>query len=119
MLKTLLATAGLSLSMLLVPIGTNGPHSTFGGVGVAPANALELEVDVDGDDGDADDDDGDRGRISCGRGKRIVEQAGYRRVRVRSCDGRIYRYSGRRHGDTFTIGVHSRRGRIVFERESD
>jgi hypothetical protein len=117
MLKTLLATASLSLAMLLMPI-SYGPIQAVGSAGLSPALAdVDVEIEIGDDD---DDDDDDRGRrISCRRGERIVERAGFRRVRPRDCNGRVYRYTGRRRGDTFLIGVHSRRGRIVFVREID
>jgi hypothetical protein len=120
MLKTLLATASLSLAMLLMPI-SYGPIQPIGSAGISPALAdIDVEIGVgDDDDDDGGFDDDDRGRISCSRGERIVRRAGFHRVRARDCNGRIYRYTGRRHGDTFLIGVHSRRGSIQFVREID
>jgi hypothetical protein len=104
--------------MLLMPV-SYGPIQVVGSAGLSPALAdVDVEVDIGGDDDDDFDDD-DRGRISCYRGRRIVRNAGFHRVRPRDCSGRIYRYIGRRHGDTFIIGVHSRRARIVFVREID
>lgn len=52
------------------------------------------------------------GRVSCGEGRHIVAER-YNRVRVVECNGRIYTYLGRRHGDTFRIMLNSRSGRIV------
>ena len=118
MLKTLLATAGLALAMLLMPV-SYGPIKAVGSAGLSPALA-DVDVDIDLGGGDDDDfDDDDRGRISCHRGRRIVENAGFHRVRPRDCGGRVYRYIARRHGDTFIVGVHAWRARIVFVREID
>jgi hypothetical protein len=125
MLKALIATAALSLAMLVLPLGTYGPITTHGLAGYSPAFAAakkkksDIDIDIQIGDDDDDDDDDDRRRISCHRGKRIVERAGFRRVRPRDCNGRVYRYIARKRGDTFVIGVHSRRGRIVFVREID
>lgn len=119
MLKTLLATASLSLAMLVMPV-SYGPLKPVGSAGISPALAdIDVEIGIGDDDDDRFDDDDDRGRISCHRGRRIVENAGFRRVRPRDCGGRIYRYIARRHGDTFIVGVHSWRARIVFVREID
>jgi hypothetical protein len=133
MLKTLLASASLSFAFLLLPLGSVSPISTIGAAGLSSAHAIEIGIDLGGDDdgptigiggdddddgpdaGDDDDDDGDRG-ISCQRGKRIVENAGFRNVRARDCNGKNYRYTGRRKGDNFEIRVNSRNGRIVSVR---
>lgn len=50
--------------------------------------------------------------ISCGQGRNIVRNSGYRRVRVIDCSGRKFTYSGTRHGEVFGVVVN-RRGRIV------
>lgn len=52
-------------------------------------------------------------RVSCGEGRLIVRDRGFRRVRTVECRGRTYTYLGRRHGDTFRVLVSSRTGRIV------
>jgi hypothetical protein len=74
-------------------------------VATAPAKAgVNIDVNILG---------GGKGRISCRRGERIVENAGWRRVEPRNCSGRNYSYSGRRGGDRWIIIVDSRRARIV------
>jgi hypothetical protein len=52
-------------------------------------------------------------RVSCGEGRAIVRDHGFRRVRTMECRGRTFTYLGRRHGDTFKVLVSSRTGRIV------
>ncbi len=52
-------------------------------------------------------------RVSCGEGRLIVRDRGFRRVRTVECRGRTYTYLGRRHGDSFRVLVSSRTGRIV------
>jgi hypothetical protein len=52
-------------------------------------------------------------RISCGEGRAIVRDRGFRRVRTVECRGRTYTYLGRRQGDRFRVFVSSRSGRIV------
>jgi hypothetical protein len=138
MLKTLLASASLSLALLFLPLGSIGPITPLGSAGLSTAHAIDIGVEIGGDedeggvgielgggdddddgagaDDDDDDDGGNRG-ISCRRGKRIVENAGFRRVQVRDCKGRNFRYTGRKRGDTFEIRVNSRNGRIVSVRE--
>ena len=54
-----------------------------------------------------------KGGITCGQGRRIVERRGFRNVRARSCQGRIFVYSGRRRGDIHRIEVRRRDGRII------
>ena len=86
MLKTLLASASLSLALLFLPLGSFGPITTLGGAGLAPAHAIDIGVEIGGGDDDEDgggvsielggddedgadddDDDGDRRGISCQR----------------------------------------------------
>jgi hypothetical protein len=95
MIKMMMAAAGLSLGLLMMPVAT------------PPAKALDIDINIGGK----------KKQISCRRGADIVEDAGFRRVRPRNCDGRNYRYTGRRHGDNFLIVVDSRRARIVDVRE--
>jgi hypothetical protein len=139
MMKTLLASASLALAFLLMPSGAFGPVTTFGTAGLSPAHAIDIGVEVGGGDddedgptigigigggddeddgdsagGDDDDDDGPKA-ISCQRGKHVVENAGFRRVRTRDCTGKNYRYYGRKKGDEFEIAV-SRFGRILSVR---
>ena len=57
-----------------------------------------------------------RGGITCGQGRRIVERRGFRNVRVRSCQGRIFVYSGRRRGGDHRIEVRRRDGQIISVR---
>jgi hypothetical protein len=142
MLKTLLTSASLSLALLFLPVGSFGPVTTIGAAGLSPAGAIDIGIELGGDeddgptigvgvgggddedeggddDGDSadgdDDDDGGEKAISCQSGKRVVERAGYRSVRVRECTGKNYRYTGRKKGDSFEIVV-SRFGRIVSVR---
>jgi hypothetical protein len=104
MMKSLLAAAGLSLIMLAMPVGHLG-GLPGGLVGSSPALAdIDVEINLELKK---------HGKISCRRGERIVERAGFRRVRARDCSGRRYIYTGRRHGDQFRIRVDSRRARIV------
>jgi hypothetical protein len=95
MIRMMMAAGGLALGLLMMPVAT------------APAQAgIEIDLNMGG-----------KGRISCYRGKRIVENAGFRRVQTRSCGGRNFRYTARRRGDSFVVVVDSRRGRIVDVRE--
>lgn len=94
MIKMMIAAAGLSLGLLMMPVAT------------APAKAgINIDIDIGG-----------KKQISCGRGRRLVEDYGYRRVQPRNCNGRYYKYIGRRRGDTWIITVDSRRARVVDER---
>ena len=94
MIKMMMAAAGLSIGLLMMPVAT------------APAKAgVDIDINIDG---------GYKGRISCGRGARIVQNAGYWDVRARNCGGRYYSYFGRRNkGRTFIITVDSRRAYIT------
>ena len=56
-------------------------------------------------------------RVSCGQGRRIVDDSGYNRVRTIECGGGTFTYMGRRNGDTFKIFLNSRSGRIVGRQE--
>jgi hypothetical protein len=96
MIKMMMAAAGLSLGLLMMPVAT------------PPAKALDIDINIGGKK---------KKEISCRRGQELVEDAGFRRVRARNCDGRNYRYTGRRRGDNFLIVVDSRRARIVDVRE--
>jgi hypothetical protein len=92
MFKMMMAAAGLSLGLLMMPVATT-----------TPANAgINIDIDIGG-----------KKQISCGRGRRLVEDYGFRRVQARNCSGRYYKYFGRRRGDTFVITVDSRRARVV------
>jgi hypothetical protein len=55
-------------------------------------------------------------RISCGEGRELLLDRGFRRVRTFECRGRIYTYFARRYGDAFRIQVNARTGRIVSVR---
>ncbi len=91
MIKMMMAAAGLSIGLMMLPVAT------------APAQAgVNIDINIGG-----------RGGISCRRGAYIVENRGFRRVRIRNCGGRFHQYIGRRHGDTFLVTVDARRGRIV------
>ena len=107
MMKSVLAAAGVSLVMLALPVNHSGGGSPAGLFGATAALA-DVDIDVD-----INLEIKKYGKISCRRGERIVERAGFRRVRPRDCRGRTYVYIGRRHGDTFLIRVNSRRGRII------
>jgi hypothetical protein len=52
-------------------------------------------------------------RITCGEGRELLLDRGFRRVRTVECQGRIYTYLARRRGETFRIQVNSRSGRIL------
>ncbi len=52
-------------------------------------------------------------RISCGEGRRIVRQNGFRDVRPVDCGGRAFTYSAVRAGEPVEVRVSSRDGRIV------
>jgi hypothetical protein len=89
MIKMMMAAAGLSIGLMMMPVAV-------------PAQAgVNIDINIGG-----------KNRISCGRGRRIVEDHGFRNVRPRNCNGSNYKYLGRRHGDTFIITLNSRRGRI-------
>lgn len=107
MMKSFLAAAGLSLVMLAMPVGHSGSGVPAGLIGSSPALAdVDIDVDINLELKKF-------GKISCRRGERIVERAGFRRVQPRDCSGRRYVYTGRKHGDRFLIRVDSRRARIV------
>ncbi|MGE0241905.1 MAG: hypothetical protein AB7S59_24535 [Parvibaculaceae bacterium] len=91
MIKMMMAAAGLSLGLLMMPVAT------------APAQAgVDIDINIGG-----------KKRISCQRGRRIVEDYGFRRVSARDCSGSNYTSIGSRRGDRFRITLDSRRGRIV------
>ena len=105
MMKSLLAAAGLSLVMLASPVGHSTGGIAPGLLGASPALAdVDIDINVELKK---------FGKISCRRGERIVERAGFRRVQPRDCRGRRYVYTGRKGGDRFVIRVDSRRARIV------
>lgn len=52
-------------------------------------------------------------RVSCGEGRLILLERGFRRVRAIRCRGHTFTYLARRYGETFRIVMHSRTGRIV------
>ncbi len=91
MIRMMMAAAGLSIGLLMMPVAT------------APSQAgISIDLNLGKD------------RISCGRGRRIVEDHDYWNVRTRNCSGRYYSYFGRRGGGRiFIITVDSRRGRVV------
>ena len=51
-------------------------------------------------------------RISCGRGRSIVGDNGYNRVRTVECNGTTFTYQARRGYRTYRVFVNSRRGTI-------
>lgn len=52
------------------------------------------------------------GRVSCRQAKRIIRRAGYRRIRVRDCRGKQFKFHAKRRGRWWVIGVLSRSGRM-------
>jgi hypothetical protein len=58
------------------------------------------------------------GRISCPRGRRIVERSGFYRVVPRDCGGRNYTYSAFRRGRPWIVRVNAFTGRIIATRPS-
>jgi len=56
------------------------------------------------------------GRISCPRGRRIVERSGFYRVVPRDCGGRNYTYSAFRKGRPWIVRLNSFNGRIIATR---
>ena len=91
MIRMMMAAAGLSLGLMMMPVAT------------MPAKA-DINITIGG---------GGKHRVSCGQGRRIVEDYGFRHVRPRNCSGDRYKYLGRKRGDSFIITLNSRRGRIV------
>jgi hypothetical protein len=70
MMKSFLATAGLSLVMLAMPVGLSGNGVPAGLIGPSPALAdVDIDVDINLELKKF-------GKISCRRGERIVERAG-------------------------------------------
>jgi hypothetical protein len=55
-------------------------------------------------------------RISCWRGRRIVERSGFYRVAPRDCGGRNYTYSAFRRGRPWIVRLNSFSGRIIAAR---
>jgi hypothetical protein len=66
-----------------------------------------------------EDDDYDDDRISCWEGRRIVRNAGYRRVKTMKCHGEVYRYRGWRRGHQWRVSVDADTGRIIRARPID
>lgn len=52
-------------------------------------------------------------RVSCGEGRQIVRQSGWRGVRPIECDGQNYKYTGFRRGDRWIVVLDSRTGTII------
>jgi hypothetical protein len=90
MIRVLLAVAVVSAGLMSVPLGVS---------------TSQAQVNVNINIG--------RGGITCAQGRRIVERRGFRNVRSRSCQGRIFVYSGRRAGSDHRIQVRRRDGRII------
>lgn len=55
-------------------------------------------------------------RVSCGEGRQIVRDNGFKRVQTMECEGRNYTYAGSRRGIPFRIVLNSRSGDIVSAR---
>jgi hypothetical protein len=93
MIKMMMAAAGLSLGLLMMPIAATTPAKA----------GVNIDINIGG-----------KKQISCGRGRRLVQDYGYFDVRPRDCNGRNYSYFGRRgNGRAFIITVDSRRARVV------
>lgn len=94
MIKMMIAAAGLSLGLLMMPVAS------------APAKAgVNIDINIGG-----------KKQISCGSGRRLVEDYGYWRVRARNCSGRYYTYYASRRDRAYIVTVDSRRARIVDAR---
>lgn len=57
--------------------------------------------------------------ISCGEGRRIVRDDGFRRVEPVKCGGEIYRYEAVRRDRLWSVRVSARSGRIISARVID
>ena len=51
-------------------------------------------------------------RMSCREARRLVRSHGFRRIRPLDCNGRVYTFRARRHGDVYRIRVNARRHSI-------
>jgi hypothetical protein len=60
----------------------------------------------------------DPSRVSCGEGRDIVRENGYRRVSTLECVGTTYTYLGRRSGESYRITVNARTGNIVTRKRT-
>ena len=56
------------------------------------------------------------GPISCGEGAQIIASQGFRRIAVRECGGRVYRYTAFRRGAPFEVRISSSTGQITMVR---
>lgn len=92
MFKMMMAAAGLSIGLLAMPVATTTPAQA----------GVEIDINIGG-----------KKQVSCGRGRRIVDDYGYYDVRARDCSGRYYSYFGRNRGKTYIITFDSRRARIT------
>jgi hypothetical protein len=92
MIRMMMAAAGLSIGLLMVPVAT------------APSQAgLSIDLNLSKNK-----------NISCGRARRLVEDQGFWNVRTRDCSGRSYSYFGRRGGGReYIITVDARRARVT------
>lgn len=52
-------------------------------------------------------------RLSCRDVRRKLRNNGWRNVQAQDCEGRVYSFIARRHGDTYELRVNSRNGRVV------
>ena len=111
--KTLIATSAIAAAMgLAIPAADAKTHVDLNiGIGVVPGY-------YDGGyvyDGYGAYDPGYRHRhydsyeddygITCGQGRRIVDRAGFYKVRPLDCDGPNFRYSARRDGLRYIVSV--------------
>ena len=52
-------------------------------------------------------------RLSCGQGRRIVKNRGFRQITALDCRGRAYTYKGRKRGRWYTVEIKSSNGRVI------
>lgn len=66
---------------------------------------------------DPDDDyDDEEDYISCGEGRQVVRDEGFRRVRAVRCGGEVYRYEAVKRYRLWSVKVSARSGRIISAR---
>lgn len=66
---------------------------------------------------DPDDDyDDDQDYISCGEGRQVVREEGFRRVRTVRCGAEVYRYEAVKRYRLWSVKVSARSGRIISAR---
>jgi hypothetical protein len=107
--KTTIMAAMLGLSMTGASLGASAQSLQLdlnnGRIGIGP-DASERERQPYRTERE-------REGISCGEGRRIVRNNGFRDVRPISCGGRAFTYSAVRRGEPVEVRVSAREGRIV------